>query len=231
MQFKAIAIDIDGTITHMDRRLSLRAAEKLRTLDVPVVLATGNILCYAKAAARLIGVGCHIIAENGGVVTDGFDKKPYVSDVITECEQAYNVLSGEFDMEKLDSHHRRTEIVLRRDFDLDRARAILSKTDLDVEIIDTHFAIHIKSKKINKGTGLVRIADMMGFKTSDFVAIGDSVNDMELLELAGYSIAVSNADDFLREIADYVTEEAYGEGTAEAIEYLVSNGMLKAGDQ
>jgi len=231
MHFKAIAIDIDGTITHMDRRLSLRAAEKLRMLDVPVVLATGNILCYAKATAKLIGVCCHVIAENGGVVTDGFDKKPYVSDVITECEQAYDILSEEFKMEKLDSRHRRTEIVLNRNFDIERARAILSNTDLDVEIIDTHFAIHIKSKKINKGTGLVRMADMMGLKTSDFVAIGDSVNDKELLELAGYSIAVSNADDFLKDIADHVTGEPYGEGTAEAIEYLVSNGMLKARDQ
>ncbi|TGC11183.1 phosphoglycolate phosphatase [Methanolobus halotolerans] len=226
MTFKALAIDIDGTITNMDRRLSLKATEKLRELDVPVVLATGNILCYAKATAKLIGVCCNVIAENGGVVTDRFDKKPYISDVITECEQAFDILSREFDMEKLDSVHRRTEIVLRRDFDLERARALLNTTDLDVEIIDTHFAIHIKSKKINKGTGLVRIADMMGLKPSDFVAIGDSVNDMELLALAGYSVAVSNADDFLKDIADHVTRESYGEGTAEVIDYLVSKGML-----
>ncbi|MDW7732703.1 MAG: phosphoglycolate phosphatase [Methanolobus sp.] len=227
MKFKALAIDIDGTITHTDRRLSLKAAEKLRTLDVPVVLATGNILCYAKAAAKLIGVCCNVIAENGGVVTDGFDKKPYVSDVISECEQAFEILSREFEMEKLDSLHRKTEIVLRRNFDLEHARALLSSTELDVEIIDTHFAIHIKSKKISKGTGLVRIADMMGLNVSDFVAIGDSVNDMEMLALAGYSIAVANADDFLKDIADYVTSEPYGEGTAEAIDHLVSNGMLE----
>ena len=64
MKFKAIAVDIDGTITSRDRRLDLMAIEILRSLDVPVVLSTGNILCYAHAAARLIGVGGIVIAEN-----------------------------------------------------------------------------------------------------------------------------------------------------------------------
>ena len=53
MKFKALAVDIDGTITHPDRSLSLEAVAKLRSLDVPVVLATGNILCYAKAASKM----------------------------------------------------------------------------------------------------------------------------------------------------------------------------------
>ncbi|MBN2110124.1 MAG: phosphoglycolate phosphatase [Methanosarcinaceae archaeon] len=227
MKFRALAIDIDGTITDAERRLSLKATEKLRTLDTPIVLATGNILCYARAAAKLIGIGCNVIAENGGVVTDGFDKKPYVSDVIGECEQAFKILSQEFDLEKLDPVHRRTEIVLRRNFDLGRAKALLDRTKLDVEIIDTHYAIHIKSRKVNKGTGLVRMAEMMGLKASEFIAIGDSVNDLEMLGVAGYAIAVSNADDLVKDIADHVTGKPYGEGTAEAVNFLVSEGMLQ----
>ncbi|MDI3538886.1 MAG: phosphoglycolate phosphatase [Methanolobus sp.] len=226
MKFKALAIDIDGTITDMDRRLNLRAAEKLRTLDVPVVLATGNVLCYARAASKLIGICCRIIAENGGVVTDGFDRKPIVSDHIHECEKAFNFLSQVLHMEKLDSSLRKTEIVLRRDFDIDAARALLETTGLDVEIIDTHFAIHIKSKKINKGTGLAKMAELMGLEVSDFVAIGDSVNDVEMLDAAGFAIAVGNADNVAKGVADYVTSTTYGDGTAEAIDYLLSEGML-----
>lgn len=226
MKFKALAIDIDGTITDMDRRLSLRAAERLRTLDVPVVLATGNVLCYARAASKLIGVCCRIIAENGGVITDGFDREPIVSDHIHECEEAFNFLSQALDMEKLDSSLRKTEIVLRRNFDIDAARVLLETTGLDVEIIDTHFAIHIKSKKINKGTGLVKMAELMGLEVSDFIAIGDSVNDVEMLEAAGFAIAVGNADSVAKRVADYVTNTTYGDGTAEAIDFLLSEGML-----
>jgi len=226
MKFRALAIDIDGTITDMDRRLSLRAAEKLRTLDVPVILATGNVLCYARAASKLIGVCCHIIAENGGIITDGFDKEPIVSDHIHECELAFSFLSHTLDMEKLDSSLRKTEIVLRRNFDIETARALLKTTGLEVEIIDTHFAIHIKSRKINKGTGLEKMARLMGLKVSDFIAIGDSVNDVEMLDMAGFAVAVGNADPAVKSVADYVAGTTFGDGTAEAIDYLISQGML-----
>lgn len=226
MKYKVLVIDVDGTITHMDRKLSLKAAAKLRSLDIPVVIATGNVLCYAKAVAKLVGVCCHIIAENGGVIVDGFDKKPIVSDVIHECEEAYDFLSSVFDMEKLDSVHRRTEIVLRRNFDVENASKMLQSNFPGVEIIDTHFAIHIKSKKINKGTGLLKMAELMKLQTSDYVAIGDSVNDMEMLEEAGFSIAVGNADKSLKEIADYVSKANYGDGTVEAIDYLQSRDLI-----
>ena len=92
MKFKAIVLDIDGTITHKDRRLNLRAAETLRTLDIPVVLATGNISCYAMAAAKLIGLKGYVIAENGGVILTGYDKPPIVSDNIEECEKAFTFI-------------------------------------------------------------------------------------------------------------------------------------------
>jgi len=42
---KAVAFDIDGTLTFRDRSLELAAVESIRQLTVPVVLATGNILC------------------------------------------------------------------------------------------------------------------------------------------------------------------------------------------
>ncbi len=226
MKYKALVIDIDGTITHMDRKLSLKAAAKLRSLDIPVVIATGNVLCYAKATAKLVGVCCNIIAENGGVIIDGFDNEPIVSDVIHECEDAYEFLSSRFDMEKLDSVHRKTEIVLRNNFDVEAARKLLGSRFPGIEIIDTHFAIHIKSRKINKGTGLMKMAELMGLKTSDFIAIGDSVNDLEMLEEAGFAIAVGNADDFLKDAADYVSTATYGDGTAEAVDFLLSKGMI-----
>ncbi|WP_407354958.1 phosphoglycolate phosphatase [Methanolobus sp. WCC5] len=226
MKYKALVIDVDGTITHMDRKLSLKAAAKLRSLDIPVVIATGNVLCYAKAVAKLVGVCCNIIAENGGVIVDGFDNEPIISDVIHECEEAYEFLAEHFHMEKLDSVHRKTEIVLRSDFDIEKARGLLSSHFPGVEIIDTHFAIHIKSRKINKGTGLIKMAELMGLKTTDFVAIGDSVNDLEMLQEAGFAIAVGNADDFLKDVADYVSTATYGDGTVEAIDHLLSKGMI-----
>ncbi|MCL7411373.1 MAG: phosphoglycolate phosphatase [Methanosarcinaceae archaeon] len=226
MKFKAIVLDIDGTITHKDRRLNLRAAEALHALDIPVVLATGNISCYAMAAAKLIGLGGYVIAENGGLVLTGYDKLPLVSNHIEECEKAFTFLSKHYNLTKLDPEYRKTEIALSRDFDLEKAREILKSQDFEVDIIDTKYAIHIKSNEINKSTGLKNIAKLMGLNPADFVAVGDSVNDAEMIRSAGFGIAVANGDAEAKNAADHVTKASYGDGAVEAIEYLRSKGCI-----
>ncbi|MGP8322243.1 MAG: phosphoglycolate phosphatase [Methanosarcinaceae archaeon] len=226
MKFKAIVLDIDGTITHKDRRLDLRTAELLYTLDIPVVLATGNIPCYAQAAAKLIGLGGCVIAENGGIILTGYYKEPIVSGNIEKCEKAFLFLSKYYDLTKYDPKDRKTEIALIRNFDLKGARLLLNKQDFEVEIIDTKYAIHIKSNKTNKSTGLKIISNYMGLNPVDFVAIGDSVNDAEMIRSAGFGIAVANGDAEAKKAANHVTKASFGDGTVEAIEYMRSKGYI-----
>ncbi|MEA1944751.1 MAG: HAD hydrolase family protein, partial [Euryarchaeota archaeon] len=99
---KAIAIDIDGTLTYKDRKIDCRAVECLRTLHIPIVLATGNVLCFARAAAKLIGTGGQIIAENGGVVSIVYDGEEYYDGNIEACERAFVALKEHFDVQKID---------------------------------------------------------------------------------------------------------------------------------
>ena len=218
---KAIAIDIDGTLTHKDRSIDCRAVECLRTLDIPIVLATGNVLCFARAAAKLIGTGGQIIAENGGVVSLEYDGREYYDGDIDACERAFDVLTEHLGahIQKLDSEYRKTEIALRRNFDAADARQIVGE---EIEVVDSGYAIHLKSKDVDKGTGLFRIADLMGIDASDFAAIGDSENDIQMLAAAGFGVAVGNAHPALKGAADLVTAGEYGAGVVEAVEYLAS---------
>ena len=226
MKFKAIVVDIDGTITCEKRELHLGAVKKIRSLKVPVVLATGNILCYARTASRLMGLDGAVIAENGGAITIRFDLQGTFEESLEECEKAYSFLSRYFKLTKLDPFYRKTEIALRRDFDLNKARALLETQDFDIEMVDTKYAIHIKSIRINKGVGLQKLASMMGVEAEDFVAIGDSANDVEMFEVSGFGIAVANGDERIKEAANYVTEASYGDGAVEALEFLESNGWI-----
>ena len=90
MEYKAVVVDVDGTITYSDRSLDFRAVEALRGLKVQVVIATGNILCFARAASKLVGTGGIVIAENGGIVECG----GVLSDTshMKECEEAFKFL-------------------------------------------------------------------------------------------------------------------------------------------
>jgi phosphoglycolate phosphatase (TIGR01487 family) len=226
MKFKALVVDIDGTITCKNRELHLEAVKKIRSLKIPVVLATGNILCYARTTSRLIGLDGAVIAENGGAITVRYDLNGTFEESLEECEKAFSFLSGHFKLTKLDPMYRKTEIALRRNFDLEKARALLDTQNFDVEMVDTKYAIHIKSTRINKGVGLQKLAEMMGLEAEDFVAIGDSANDAEMFEVSGFGIAVANGDEIIKEAANYVTEASFGDGAIEAIEFLESNGWI-----
>jgi phosphoglycolate phosphatase (TIGR01487 family) len=217
--YKAVVVDVDGTITYEDRSLDCRAVEALRSLQVPVVIATGNILCFARAVSKLVGTGGIVIAENGGIVECGV--VDYDMAHIKECEEAFEFLSRHFAFERLDAEYRKTEIGLRRNFDVEKARQMLMKEFPELDLVDTGFAVHIKSKKINKGTGLKRIAELMGLDAKDFVAIGDSPNDIEMLEASGFGVAVGNAHPELKKVADMVAKGEHGAGVAEAVRYLM----------
>ncbi len=224
MAFKAIVVDIDGTITYSDRRIDCIAVAALRSLQVPVVIATGNVLCVARAVAKLLGTSGIVIAENGGVIECGIVESD--ASHMKECMDALEILKEHFSLERLDPEARITEIGLRRNFDVEEATKILGK-DAPVDIMDTGFAIHIKSKKINKGTGLKRIAKMMGLDARDFVAIGDSPNDIEMIKAAGLGVAVGNAHPDLKKVAGMVTGGEHGTGVEEALGELKMRGEIK----
>lgn len=224
MEYKAVVVDVDGTITYSDRSLDFRAVEALRSLKVPVVIATGNVLCFARAASKLVGTGGIVIAENGGIVECG----RVLSDTshMKECEEAFEFLERYFTLERIDPENRITEVGLRRDFDVERARELLKEFP-EVEIVDTGFAVHIKSKRINKGIGLKRIAKMLGLDVRELVAIGDSPNDIEMLKTSGFGVAVGNAHPEVKRVARMVTRGEYGAGVAEAVGYLKEKGAIR----
>lgn len=217
MELKAIVVDVDGTITYSDRSIDCRAVEALRSVKVPVIIATGNVLCFARAAAKLVGTCGFVIAENGGVVEYG--EVECDTSHIRKCEEAFDMLSRHFTLERLDLEYRKTEIGLRRNFDVEKARHLMGNFP-ELDIVDTGFAVHIKSRSVNKGTGLKRLAELMGISVHDFAAIGDSPNDIEMLKASGFGVAVANAHPDIKSVADMVTAGEHGAGVAEAIRHI-----------
>ncbi len=223
---KAIVIDIDGTLTDESRRLDLAAAAVIRKLDVPVILASGNVLCFVKCATKLMGASDIMIAENGGVISLGFDGPVYIKGDRARCVQVLEMLRANFELEELDAADRLSDVALRRNFDIEAARQIIADNEIrDVELVDTGFAVHIKSMNVNKGTALLEVAALIGLDAGGIMAIGDSVNDIEMLHAAGLGVAVGNANPVLKSTADMVTSGRYGAGVVEALEYAGKSSL------
>jgi hypothetical protein len=86
-----------------------------------------------------------------------------------------------------------------------------------VQVLDTGYAIHLQSPGVNKGTTLVALAHEMGLFPSDFLAIGDSLNDIQMLTTAGIGATVANGHNDIKAAAQYVAEKAYGDGFVEVV--------------
>ncbi len=76
---------------------------------------------------------------------------------------------------------------------------------------------------VNKGAGLTFIAERLGFAPADTVACGDGENDRELLDWAGFGVAVANAHPEILARADLVVPGVEDEGIASLFEAFVDS--------
>jgi phosphoglycolate phosphatase len=222
----AIAVDIDGTLSDQNRVLCPSAVEAMRRLKVPVVLTTGNTHCFTRTVSVLLGTPRIFIAENGGVVSHSENDVETLADPAV-CLEAYRQLSEVFPLEVYNSsRYRFTDIALKRNFDVSEASRYVKARSLPVDILDTTYAVHIKDKRVDKGTGLQRVAERMGIGLEEFAAVGDSTSDIPMFELAGFKASVNNAHPDLKAISDYVAKAPYGQGFAEIVKYMGEQRML-----
>jgi len=85
------------------------------------------------------------------------------------------------------------------------------------------FFLELASPEVSKGAGLGFVAEQLGFSAAETVAFGDGDNDVELLDWAGYSVAVANAQADLRARADFVCPPVQEEGVAQVIEAMLAS--------
>ena len=74
---------------------------------------------------------------------------------------------------------------------------------------------------VSKGDGLGRLALMLGIDLAEVMAVGDNLNDLEMLDVAGLGVAMGNAAPETRARADYITTSVEDDGVARAIERFI----------
>jgi Cof subfamily protein (haloacid dehalogenase superfamily) len=85
------------------------------------------------------------------------------------------------------------------------------------------FFLEFASPHVTKAAGLEFLAEQLGFARERTLAFGDGENDIELVDWAGFGVAVENAHDQVKEVADFVCPSVDEEGVAQVLEaYLDS---------
>jgi hypothetical protein len=87
------------------------------------------------------------------------------------------------------------------------------------------YFLEFASPEVTKASGLEFAAEHLGFARERTVAFGDGENDIELVEWAGYGVAVTNAHERVKDAADFICPPVDEEGVAQVLEaYLDSRG-------
>lgn len=231
MKSKTFAVDIDGTITEDNHSMTinldaLAALRRLTEMGHNVIFVTGRSSVEGFLLAVTAGTTKIAVGENGGCITDGTNSHMLLGD-ITACKNAFAVLESSLDdVRQMSVFPRMTEVILERTFDLDLARDILSEHNIDVVLSDSRYAYHINSLGINKGTGFTNVMNRMSIAPDDVIAIGDSLTDVPLFQVAKTSIALGNASEQVKSHATMTVPGHAGDGILEALDKLMPQLLL-----
>lgn len=109
----------------------------------------------------------------------------------------------------------------------DRARVISAMADIpNAQVFASHAAlVEAASVRAGKGNGLIETCRVFGIEPEKTVAIGDELNDIEMIKAAGLGVAMGNAIDKAIEAADFVTDTNDNDGVAKVLRKIMSGEL------
>ena len=224
MKKKTFAVDIDGTITengrgriHLD---ALSALRHLKNIGHNVIFVSGRSSVEGYLLSIFGGTTNIAVGENGGCITFGPNNHKLLGNK-EECIEVFEFLKSKIDnvVEK-PVFPRLTEVVLERTFDIELAKKIVSKNNLDARLSDSKYAFHINSSGIHKGRGFEEVMKMLSVTKNNVIAIGDSETDVPLFKVAKTSVALGNSSDYVKSQATLSVSAKSGDGLIEALDML-----------
>ena len=80
--------------------------------------------------------------------------------------------------------------------------------------------VNIVGKDGGKPVGIAKVCEKYGYGINDVIAFGDGGNDIDMLKSVGTGVAMGNAGENVKKIADYVTTDVDGDGIRNALKHF-----------
>lgn len=148
----------------------------------------------------------------------------YSESVCPEVERYCNNLHTKFSVKKFDEIEKnKINKLLAIDYNnpqkIDRLEKELPKVFPDIYIVkSTPYFLEFSNKEASKSCAVRFLQKYWNLNQDEILTIGDQNNDIELLKAGGIKVAMGNATDALKEIADYVTDSVFDDGFVSAME-------------
>jgi Cof subfamily protein (haloacid dehalogenase superfamily) len=178
----------------------------------------GKNLHYFYDLSCRLGVNIHAFSPERGLITPKNSKYTEVEASINQIET--NIC--DFSTVKEDEDIIKIMFIDEPEI-LGKAIEALPKELYDEYTLvkSTPYFLEIISKDAGKGVGLKALADYLNVKQEEVIAIGDAGNDLDMIEYAGLGVAMANASENVKEIANYITDSNNEDGVAHVIEKFI----------
>jgi hydroxymethylpyrimidine pyrophosphatase-like HAD family hydrolase len=210
-----LIFDYDGTLTfetHEIPEVARTALKKMKHKKLATLgIISGRDLPFLmRVDETLSNVFSFLIAENGAISYFSDTKKKTVLGR-EWSDQARKALAGS----GIPMHF--AEVMFATAIEnAPRVSDFLQKTGLDVKLVPNRDSLMVLPPNVDKGTGVAATIQYFGTTRKLFLTcFGDGENDLALFAPADLGVAVANAVDALKQIADVVTDKPGGYGVAE----------------
>ncbi len=202
---KNLIFDLDGTLAPIGKRCPEEAVATLCKLESSgrrIILCSGKPVYYLCGFARQMGLLDPIlVGENGAVIAFGVNlpfKAVYYLPFSKNADLYIKSLKNEFDESCGDSvwyqpNERALTPFPKTKEAFKKLQAVVDmhpEMNEELNIYRQCDCFDILPKNITKATGLSMLASMLSCDQSDFVAVGDGINDLPMFEFADVSIGI-----------------------------------------
>ncbi|WP_420875118.1 Cof-type HAD-IIB family hydrolase [Pseudalkalibacillus hwajinpoensis] len=238
-EIKLIALDMDGTLVNHDGDVSKEnedAVKHAKEQGIHVVLSTGRSLPFCRDIAEQLGHSAYLVTVNGGQIFDKelnlVDSTHLTNDLVKrlwELKVKHDVYfwssttEGVFNTKKPFDKEIDDYNWLKFGFDIqdDNVRKVITDEVMANEALEVTNSsptnLEINPAGVNKAAALMKVCKWLDLSMDNVMAVGDSMNDIAMIREAGFGVAMGNAQERVKEAANWITKDYTEHGVAHAI--------------
>ena len=219
MQYKLLALDIDGTLVNSEGKITPRVKQAIRqAVDAGchVMLATGRFYRGMIKIQEELGLTVPCMVYGGAQIVDNGKRLYEVSidpQTTYECMQWANEMGLYVQTYEGDNYF----------FEKHTPYSDLYAKGIGIEGEEMP-GMTSRNPKVNKGIALEFLCKHYGLKPENCIAIGDGTIDAPMIEYAGLGVAMENADDMTKSVANLICPSNDEDGVAYIIDKYILGG-------
>lgn len=246
--YKMVILDLDGTLLTSEKKISPYTKDIIKKLSkkVKIILASARGINTIKPYAEQLEIlnnNNYIIAFNGSLIVDNLENvivqeeinkeekeilQQYINDNLS-IEWYYYTYERRFKNDEISDIHKflyenkiyKIVCIANQNKILDMRKNMSKDINNAFQITSSETdRIEFVKKGMKKIEAIKILLNKLNISTSEVIAIGDGENDIDMIKYAGCGVAMGNATEVVKNVADNVTDTNDNDGVGKILERL-----------